>query len=325
MSLKQKEDKISFVLSFIGILVLCYLFPYALDDWAWGKEIGMERLGNWFADYNGRYAGNILVIILTRSNILKSLFLAATIVAIAYGACRFINSESRIIYWEILIFICVMPVSTFAQGIAWTSGFVNYTVPVLGIIIYCNLFKGVFEEEYVPNKKMMIPAFVLGFINALFVEHITTYNVFIALALLIYTKVKHKKLDYAQMLFFAGAVAGAITMFSNGAYGKIAAGEDFYREVPTEGNVIINAVKLYFNQIYLMFFMDNKWINVILGAVLSIYGKKNIKRIKKESIRKFYTVITWFFGIFTSYSVMKLFYEDVKFLEDLPSMQKGFW
>ena len=52
----------------IQIAILCYLFPYTGDDWAWGSKIGIDRLNNWFENYNGRYVGNLIVLAMTRSN-----------------------------------------------------------------------------------------------------------------------------------------------------------------------------------------------------------------------------------------------------------------
>ena len=45
---------------------LAFLFPLSGDDWAWGSSIGMDRLHTLFRDYNGRYAGNLAALLLTR-------------------------------------------------------------------------------------------------------------------------------------------------------------------------------------------------------------------------------------------------------------------
>ena len=63
------------IIMIVIFLCICYFFPYVHDDWAWGSSIGINRLNNLFKNYNGRWAGNILVILLTRSNILKTLFM----------------------------------------------------------------------------------------------------------------------------------------------------------------------------------------------------------------------------------------------------------
>ena len=50
-----------YIICFGLIAILCYLFPYTGDDWAWGSKIGIDRLNNWFENYNGRYVGNLIV------------------------------------------------------------------------------------------------------------------------------------------------------------------------------------------------------------------------------------------------------------------------
>ena len=52
----MKEKKmmwIRYAICFGVVAVLCYLFPYTGDDWAWGSQIGIDRLNQWFENYNG--------------------------------------------------------------------------------------------------------------------------------------------------------------------------------------------------------------------------------------------------------------------------------
>ena len=47
----MKEKKmmwIRYTICFGVVAVLCYLFPYTGDDWAWGSQIGIDRLNQWF-------------------------------------------------------------------------------------------------------------------------------------------------------------------------------------------------------------------------------------------------------------------------------------
>ncbi len=57
-------------------LLLSFFFPYTGDDWAWGSSIGIQRLMTGFDNYNGRYAGNVLVLLLTRSKLLNVVSMA---------------------------------------------------------------------------------------------------------------------------------------------------------------------------------------------------------------------------------------------------------
>ena len=77
----NKVKKWQWGLLFFVLCALCFLYPYTGDDWAWGSSIGIERLNTWFDNYSGRYFGNLIVLALTRSNILK------TIVSMYYINC----------------------------------------------------------------------------------------------------------------------------------------------------------------------------------------------------------------------------------------------
>lgn len=70
----------------IGLVSLAFfgVLPSTGDDWSWGSYIGMRRLERWFAGYNGRYAGNLLVLFMTRSHVLRTIFMTLVTVGIVY-------------------------------------------------------------------------------------------------------------------------------------------------------------------------------------------------------------------------------------------------
>ena len=86
MDIKEKKFKDigRYALCFAMLFALSWLFPYTGDDWAWGSQIGLDRLHTWFDNYSGRYVGNLIVLALTRSNMLKSLAMTAAITGIIF-------------------------------------------------------------------------------------------------------------------------------------------------------------------------------------------------------------------------------------------------
>ena len=76
--------KFRYIVTFIILIFLCWMFPYTGDDWAWGSSIGIERLNTWFDNYSGRYVGNLIVLALTRSNLLKTITMAFMLTGIIY-------------------------------------------------------------------------------------------------------------------------------------------------------------------------------------------------------------------------------------------------
>lgn len=299
--------KTQILIAFVFITCLAFLFPYSGDDWAWGSSIGIERLNSGFVNYNGRYLGNILVILLTRSNLLKSVIVSLTVVGIAYGSMRFINKENRIIFWLVLAFICLMPTPVLSQGLVWTSGFTNYAVPTLLIIIYMNVFKDIEQEDYRQHKWMPLLTCVLGISNALIMENISLYNVFISFIFVIYTYYKHKKIDAAQVAFFIGSLVGTGIMFSNGAYANIANNQDGYRAIAQEGNIFTNAFHLYFNKVYTLFAFQNVVLNSAIICFVLKYVNKLLDNVKLKKVSQYLLSSSRIYLIlFLIYSVIKL-------------------
>ena len=53
MDIKEKKFKDigRYALCFAMLFALSWLFPYTGDDWAWGSQIGLDRLHTWFDNY----------------------------------------------------------------------------------------------------------------------------------------------------------------------------------------------------------------------------------------------------------------------------------
>lgn len=273
--------KFQLIIVFILLTLLCYFFPYTGDDWAWGTEVGIERLNSFFRNYNGRYVGNLLVLALTRSSIVKSLVMALVIVLLCYNIYIFINKENKKIFWLSLIFLLLTPKLIAAQTVVWLSGFTNYVVPTLFILMYFNLFSYVFETQVKFSKRNFLYAFMLGLLNSMIMENITLFNIAISFLLLIYTYWKFKKIDYIQVVFLVVTLIGTAFMFTNGAYSMIASDQDNYRSVAQESNILVSSIKLYFDKIYTMFFVNNK----LISSFISIMGLLTVSKLKKNKLK----------------------------------------
>lgn len=72
---------------------------------------------------------------------------------------------------------------------------------------------------------------ILGVVNTLIVEHLTIYNVILAVGVILYTAVAYRKVFVSHIAYLIGSVAGTIYMFSNSAYHSIANNQDGYRQM----------------------------------------------------------------------------------------------
>ena len=236
---KQQKDifKICFVL-FVLFFSIAFLFPYTGDDWTWGSDAGMKHLETYFADLNGRYLGNLLVLALTRSKLLDALVMAVSYVLVCFF-CYDYSKENVCgegMLWLAAMLFFIMPKEIWAQTIVWTSGFSNYVPSALITAAFlCSVRKATEEGLQSSGKfsvKKVLWMFLLGFSGALFVENITVFNIGFALLVVLYTFLRFKKIDGVHLSFLLGSVLGACVMFSNSAYYRIMQGEDLYRNTP---------------------------------------------------------------------------------------------
>ena len=84
-----------YVCGFIFLAALCFCFwlaskiPYTHDDWHWGISAGFQEFIS--AAVNSRYAGNLLVVIMTRSAFLKTVIIGATLFLLPASVFSFLG------------------------------------------------------------------------------------------------------------------------------------------------------------------------------------------------------------------------------------------
>ena len=114
---KEKKSSIFWILIIFFVLFSIWQLwvPEALDDWRWGSEVGIMRLKTWFEGYNGRYFGDILVIVLTRLPIvLRSMAISGIMTAMLYLIYQL--TEYKILSFLICVFFVVnIPTSLMSQ------------------------------------------------------------------------------------------------------------------------------------------------------------------------------------------------------------------
>ncbi len=276
----KKKKYIFYIFVFILFLALCALFPYSHDDWAWGSKMGMERLACYFNNYNGRWLGNLLVILLTRFYLLRIVVVSTTLTLILMFANKIIDSKNDFMKYFILLLLITTPHLILRQAVVWTSGYTNYVFPTLLILIYLLFNKDVLNLKYKSHDNKLVPLlFILGFCSTLCVEHITIYSFIISIFFLVFIFIKYKKLDLHNLFYFIGCTLGSILMFSNKAYHTISAGNDGYRTI----SPVINALRNYFNVISKELVFNNMFLNIIISIVLVIllFKTKVISKLSK--------------------------------------------
>ena len=211
---------IIFVLAFVMLL----LSPVRLDDWSWGGTIGILRLNRYFADDNGRYFSDLLVVILTR----LPKWVCALVQTVILGAILFIFKKlikGTYLFCLAVILLLLMPLEIFTQTITWVAGFSNYAVSVFFVLfVYELCINRILEDKSMKIRSICLICPVI-LISALILETSTLYIIFLLILTQVFYISLYKKVSPACFVFLLFAVIGAVIMFSNGGYSMALNGE----------------------------------------------------------------------------------------------------
>lgn len=297
MSIKNKKINIFFsILSiFIFYLVLAFFTPFTSDDWVWGSEVGIERLNNFFSNYNGRYLGNLTILMVTQILPLRSFFMAVVNTVIIILLVKLVWNKLKCSYLYIaFIFVMSMPLSIFSQTYGWSSGFANYNMSTLIILINFYFFRDIIYNYSRNNKNniiVIIAGFVFGLIGQLYAEHVTIFNLLFGIGILIATIILKREFLRA-LSFVIGSILGTVLMFSNEAYRSVVAGQDTYRTIDQSTNLFEKLYTIFTTYMYKQLIYNNTVINLVILALLIsilIFSMKKNNVLKKFFI--FYLTI----------------------------------
>ena len=141
---------------------------------------------------------------------------------------------------------------------------------------------------------MVIP---LGISVQLFSENITVFVVFYAVWIVVYTLIRYKKIPLIELNFLWASIAGALIMFSNGAYSRAADGSDGYKEIHT---TVSGMARQFISNIWYHLSINNWVLNILLIIVLLIL-------IQKSGRKTFATIEMTI--VFCGYSVYSVFHK----------------
>ena len=264
-----------FFVVFILLFIMLYKSPFRLDDLAWGGRIGIERLQNHFENYNGRFMGNITVIVLTRLpailRVLVEMFILFLLVYCAYRIMdRTIISTS---VFCILFF--AMPITILTQTVTWVSGFSNYIFSTLlttaVLLIDLETLKKNEKKRWFFNLLLVL----LVFVGQLYIETATLYIVVLSVGMIILYGVFYRKFSMTFILQFISSVVGAILMFSNEHYRSAFLNNgETYKSVNIGGSLIelIKTILITFqDSIAQKWFGMNLFLNLVFAAILVVF------------------------------------------------------
>lgn len=283
-------DKCIWIFLILSILLLCYLFPYTADDFAWGSESGLALWRSGYRDYSGRYVGNAIVLLLTRSRCLRMLVMTVFIVGMDYLIVKISNCKQ---YTALIIMALLFaaPKTIFRESVAWTAGFSNYTTSITLFILYIYLITCVFVNQSVSKYRFAVRAaslLLLGYLSAMVVEHVTIMQIILGIGIACYAWIKKDKSRIMCCFYPVGSILGAATMFSNGCYAAAAAGTDFYRNIPTGPEAVYDKMCLqYFDMLGKEMILDNIVLELFVAIVITVLCFQKIGGGEERKERQF--------------------------------------
>ncbi len=252
--------------------------PYCHDEWKWGSPDSLELMKQGFSRYNGRYLGDLLAIAITRSVLVKTLVMAGGMVWLLFilesglcgqGGIRSLKSfpQKRLFLLLCAAFLLLaLPKKLYAQSYGWPAAFVNFVPPTLLLLLYFNwtepLYRG---EETRLTWKHAVLAVPLGISTQLFSEHTTLFALIYAAWVIVFAAIRKRKICAAYVVYFVSALFGAVLMFSNSAYLRIANGLNSYKSISLSLSAMWSQ---FIDRILDPLFLNNWLLNTLLaGAV----------------------------------------------------------
>lgn len=157
------------LLSVAAVAAMLWCAPYFKDDWAWGSQVGLDRLQTHFTGYNGRYLGNLLVMVLTRSLPVKIILMTAGVLALPLLVSRLANKKLFLLFPLSLLGVAVMPADLFRQTVVWASGFPTICRRCCSLCAICCWYGicGMTQHRYRANGRRSAPCSSAGAVRCL--------------------------------------------------------------------------------------------------------------------------------------------------------------
>ena len=219
-----------YALFLLFYLWLAQQIPYTFDDWDWGCAVGIKQLQH--ATLNNRYAGNFVVVVLTRSVFLKTLVMGITFFLIPLLLSLIITKnvkENRQLATHIFflisnIFLLSMGHMVWSQTYSWVSGFANYVFSAvfLLILIYA-LSDLLMENPVLPEDHFAsyILFFLIALVGQFFIENLSIFVALLCVAACIFCAKRFRRIPPRYLSMTLGALIGLFLMFSNSLYATL--------------------------------------------------------------------------------------------------------
>lgn len=256
------------------MLFIAWQVPYCHDEWKWGSEERIRLMRQGFPNYNGRYLGNLLALIITRSIPAKAVIISGGLLCLLHVIRKNLFSDGKTPDGKTGVFLTLLsvflllalPRSLFVQSYGWPAAFVNFVPPVILFLLYFNWTEPVYSDREMQSSRsrnaLSVP---LGIGTQLFCEHVTLFAMVYSVWILAAAAFRKKKIRLWNVLYTVSCTCGTFLMFSNGAYKRAAGSANTYKNIAFSAGSMI---RKFYEEIAGPLFLENYLLNILLSAVL---------------------------------------------------------
>ena len=233
---RQKQIYAAFVCTvfFLYLWIAVNIPMFSYDDWKWGSDLGLQYLVT--AADNSRYCGNLLVVVLTRSRLLRALVMASVFTAIPGCMTVFVmeylqrfHPESAawpmkpLLFLTANVLVFLLPPPVWSQTYGWVAGFCNYITSGLLLILY---FLFVMRLDRAPagegrSTVRYAVIFACGVGMQLFLENVSAFFFMTSLFLVLRRVLKKQKPEKELLVLLLGNALGLVLVFSSAIYPEL--------------------------------------------------------------------------------------------------------
>ena len=284
---------------FCFIFCFSLLFPYSGDDLTWSiNELSIKTIINFSTDLslNGRYFGNIFAIFLTKNIFIRGLIISTVLSSII---C-IIKKYEKTNYIYILILLMMMPLEIFKQSIVWASGFANYAISTLLLLLILVLSQKIFSNNKIKITHVILPIIIL--FGTTIIENMSLFLIIYFIVLNILYYIKNKTINWSLIICLIFTLLGNYIMFSHPVYLNVFKGNDTYRNIAGSSNIIKRIFGNYGLVIkeYIINYSSIVWLMIVL-----IVNKKfKNTKIENSKKKKFLTYALYYEFIYIIFSII---------------------
>ena len=198
------------------------VFYSPLDDWQWSMDTGIWWLVT--GVLNGRYAGNLFAVVMSRFPLVKTLTMGLCTFALPYLMARLAARGRRERILPLFLAcdagILLMPSVMWRETYFWVSGFGNFVVPTVFFLLLLLLLRRLDRTRaHLPLWSALL--FVYLLFLGLFLENFTVLFAG-ACFLMVLLSLRDRPFLLPALAMLAGSLLAAFLMFSNGIFVDLA-------------------------------------------------------------------------------------------------------